>query len=215
MLVIFVLSSIAIGGMFCHACMARSMDAFGSRAYAGLGFIPFINLVLIFRGTKNSVSYEKPARMRGFLFVALGVFILGVTLAVRVGLEQSLSTKVAELKNPETNNVKAVESLIQKYGLQSMLRAMATGMDLPYKVDQITDITSLDVNGVELIRTYVINAEGVVIDDAFIADSRKRICAYATITPVLKSGGAIREVYLETSGKRIADYLVTIDDCVF
>ena len=91
LIVVSIAASIIGGFFFCKIAIARSLDAYGHGRMAALGLIPFANLWLLSRPSKNAVSANRAPTiplLTGGLGVLSGFAMLIAAVAVTTYIEQ-------------------------------------------------------------------------------------------------------------------------------
>ena len=214
-----VVASILFGFFICKIALARSRDGFGTGGYAVLAFIPFANLVLLFKPSQDPASANaRPVMgwMAGVVGVLIGIVVLGVAVSLSRYVEKATERQMAELaeSNPEFATT-SIEVMLQADGLASVLKIMAAEAPTPVVVDEITMLTRVEAIGDELRRTYVVSFDMPPFHESFRDEIERGICAYSAFEPLLEAGATINEVYVLGDGSALGDYRVTRESCGF
>ena len=210
-------ASFAAGYTLCLISLARSRDAYGTGRMAVLGFIPLAALWLLLTPSKNAISANRVPTiplLSGGLGVLTGIVSLAVGAGVAIYLDERFRM-LAQQAGPGTaaQQQVLVRSTIRSEGLEETLSRMAAGPQAPIAVDDVTTLARIEAVGTLLRRTYVIDTEGMRMTDEFRTRSRAAICAWPPFEPILRAGGSIREIYVESGGRKIGSVFVTSDEC--
>jgi hypothetical protein len=191
--------------------LARSRDAFGSGRYAFLGLLPLINLVLIARPSKKTMS---PERIPTIPLATGGIGVISGIVLVFLG--GSLSAVIEDQLNEMASNTPADESIassIQFRGLEGTLKAMVTQMQLPIKVDGVTTLDAVEVKGMRLVRNYIVTRKDFVVSDNFLSRLEDALCASEPLVSLMAEGAIIEEVYLRADGSLAGRHIITQKSC--
>ena len=211
-------AQIAAGYMFCLIALARSRDAFGHGRLAILGFIPIANFWLLLTPSKSEISSMRVATaplLSGGYGVLTAIVAIAAATGVNHVVEEQTRMLVQQTENEPSAQAAWVRTLIGQQGLEETLLIMAAEASLPFAIDEVTTLTTIEASGTQLRRTYVVGFEGMTMTEEFRTRSRNGICAWPSFEPILLASGSIREVYVERSGREIGSVLVTREECEF
>jgi hypothetical protein len=97
--------------------------------------------------------------------------------------------------------------------LESTLKIMAGGVQLPIVVDEATTPSRIEAIGTVLRRTFVVDLEGAEMTNEFRTGIVQSVCAYQPFKPLLLGGATIEEVYIRTDGSEIGRQAMTRETC--
>lgn len=206
LLVLVRLAGASLLGYFVGSiAIERSRDAYGHGHQAFLAFIPLGNFVLILTPSKKSAPVtSKPAMLDGGRGVALGV--LSVLASV------SMFAYVRSQSNRPAMQSAVIEQMIKHNGLNYALQKLLIGVRTPTEFDDGMILSHIAVEGSELRRTFVVEAErfGFGVDQERVI---RVICSHEPFTPLLQAGASIKDEYLTQYGVQIGAVTVTEKDC--
>lgn len=206
-----------VGGFFYgKVAMARSLDAYGGRGMAVLGFIPLLNLLLLFKPSQHANLGIPASTIRvltGNWGVLIGTLALFAGSAIP-GSVSSLNERIALRARSNPSAVKAAISLmIRSKGLAGALHTLSTEVRTPVKIDSVTTLSRIEVSGTEFRRIYIVSVPNPEISSSFRTEVVDKICSYAPYSPLLAAGATVHEVYTKADGSTLLSVLVTKDTC--
>ncbi|MFV0475797.1 MAG: hypothetical protein ACK5MQ_16565 [Pikeienuella sp.] len=206
------LSMLIAGFCLCWLAMARARDGFGNAGMALFGFIPLLNLWLLFKpseGEEGARRVAAPAMITG----AAGVVIGLVLFIAGSGLNVYMEKKVGEIGRNADQITSGVTLLLRAKGLEETLRAMAAEADLPVSVDSATMLIRVEAEGEALKRTYVVSLPDFGVSDEFRENVKTHLCGTAPFKPLFAAGAAIHEIYVRPDGGGIGEVKAVAGDC--
>ena len=185
-----------------------------------LAFIPIANFWLLLARPKDEMSVYRVPTIRllsGGLGVLSGLILLAATVGVNVYFDRQFRLMEQQAQEEPASQHDAIEAMIRSSGLEETLRAIAavSGTNTPIPVDEVTTLARIEAAGMQLRRTYVVEAGGMTLTEEHRARSQGAICAWPPFEPILRAGGSIREVFVQRSGDEIGTVIVTRDECGF
>jgi hypothetical protein len=207
----------ALGYFYGVLALGRSRDAFGHGRYAFLAFIPFANLYLLSKPSKNELSGNRIPTiplLSGGLGVLSGfvMLIAGVAFTVWFETNSDAMFEAAGSSDPDLQSAGA-DILIRSEGLEGALQIMASGVQLPIVVDESTTLSRIEAVGTVLRRTFVVDLEGAEMTNEFRTGILQMVCAYEPFKPLLVGGATTEEVYVRTDGAEIGKQAMTRETC--
>ncbi|MGD1879498.1 MAG: hypothetical protein ACFB13_18610 [Kiloniellaceae bacterium] len=208
-----VMSSVVVGYFYGIVAMARSRDAFGTRRYAALAFIPLANLWLLLKPSKNESAADPtiPILTGGFGVATGFVFYLGA-----VGLSSYLATEVDRIAESATHNTHAqqvsIDYLLRANGLEATLEQLAVGVP-PQKIDQSTSLKHVESHGATLQYVYEVSDDIAVLPNSLSKDLTHKNCSNQAIRPLIEAGATLEHIYLRRSGDVVGTVVVTPEKC--
>ncbi|WP_085850862.1 hypothetical protein [Pacificibacter marinus] len=202
---------VAFGAALYYFSAARSNDIDGTTSNAWMAFIPLVNLWLMFkRGESYKVS--RPTLSRFVLDPVLlicGIFALSLSSALQI-----ISEDIAE-KNASSQRPEFTTALKEKMTLQESLahEAALSSRELPLRIDNITVFKSIEADGHTVTMTYDIDRENIELRPDFKQMLASEYCAPDMLETDLQRGAILKLIYTAPSGRTIAQYQITQDDC--
>lgn len=202
--------TIAAGYFVGLIAMARSRDAYGTNGSAVLAFIPVANFWLLFTRSQSPVddAYDR-GLLGGATGVIVGLFLLLLGAASSVGVEQALLNRAER----PGSAVQGMELMLRANGLEETLRLLAEDAGAPIQTDEITTLASVEGQGNELIRTYVVSRDIGALSFDYRVNTRATICGHPPFAVLLDAGATFHEQYLTSEGRIIGSIVITAFDC--
>ena len=209
---------VAGGYFFCDIAMARSRDAYGHARMGFLAFIPIANFWLLFTPSKDKTSVSRAATiplLTGGPGVLTGLVALAATAGLNVYLEAQVRMMEQAADLDPGSPQASIEQLISVEGLEETLRIMAAEAqaEIPVSLDEVTVLSRIEADGVGLRRTYFVDLVGMELTDEFRLTIQESVCAWPPFRPILRAGGFIQEIYVETNGRHVGAAMVTANEC--
>ena len=196
--------SVATGFVTGITAIARSRDAFGSGEYAPLAFIPFANLVLLFRRGRSRASVLSLA-----ISLPVGAAMLVGAVIQGVALFQQMEHQKSR---PELQLAEAT-ILIESNRLESSLRHFAAGVRIPLFVNGYNNLVRVEAEGAQLRRTYTDNRNTFTLTADVRSAIKKEICKDPRFFVLLLAGASISEAYVKLDGTAIGSETVSRQTC--
>ena len=208
-----------VGGYFlCDFAMARSRDAYGHPRMGFLAFIPLANFWLLLTSSKNKNSANRAPTIP-LLSGGLGVLTGFVVMAATAGLNVYLGAHARPMEpaadlDPSSQQA-GIEQLIRTEGLEETLRIMAAEAEAqtPVSIDDVTVLSQVEAHGSMLRRTYSVDLAGAEITEEFQSMVRETVCDWPPFRALFQAGGAVQEIYVETTGRDIGVLTITQAGC--
>ncbi|MBL4645431.1 MAG: hypothetical protein JKY99_03105 [Rhizobiales bacterium] len=197
------------GAILAHYAKARSRDIFGHSWGAILAFIPLIGLYLLLKESR----IQGPRLRKRLTYVLRGGVGVFVGFAVALGgaaIRAYTEQQVIEMQTEGRGTATKSDSKLEKY-----ITAIADSIELPRRIDDITTLVKMRVDGVTLIYSYeiLVGPEGIVLD------RRMRIvkdtCKYDFFVQIIKAGGEIKHEYVNPEGASVGEITVASSICGF
>jgi len=195
----------ATAGGFCVAeiAMARSRHAIGHGRMAYLAFIPIAALWLLFEKPRQPHSIHRApsiAVVSGSLGIVMGVLLYIFGFAV-MGFTQIEVEQMSErAQNDPPAQLAGVTMLLGMNGLEETLQLMAAEALTPLVIDEVTTLESVEAEGRQLHRTYIITSKITSLAQDFPSRIVDSICSFAPFQPLLLAGASIHENYVRLDG---------------
>ena len=183
---------------------------YGHGRYAIFAYIPFANFVLLLKQSKNALSINRVPTIP-LLSGGVGVIVGFVVASAGIWLSASIqmqTNRVIENINPEASMAR----MIRYQGIEKALKFIASQVQLPIVIDEVTTLTTFVADGNHMRRTYV-TLDDVTFSDQFRAAIEQGICTYEPFILLLRNGAAIEEIYVKVDGSEIGRHIVTRDNC--
>jgi len=202
-MVMLSLSTFAIfGAGIYYASAARSRHIYGTTRRAWMGFVPFANLVLLFKPGRfrdiGGIEQPRSPMARFFLdpILVLGAIIVFTALAkVDRAVEQA-----------PMHGAKTVEGSFAR-------EAKLVGAHLPMRIDEITIFSEIEAIGSTLRITYDVEQELA----GFLPEFRQTVidleCSEDMFRDEIARGGTVFVDYRAPGGAIIETYIITKEDC--
>ena len=197
-----------------YASAARSNDICGRARMAWMGFVPLVNLVLVFRrgGAMNAETGDRPGLPR---YVYDPLLVIGA-LAV-FSLSQRLVDDAMDTPPWQPGDSPALEKLfVSTRTLEQSfaIEAEASSQTLPLRIDEITVLTAMRAEGDTLYMTFEIEDDTITgLNPEFEPLIAEWQCTPDTFATDLARGGRIMSIYKGADGQVIAEYEITQEDC--
>ena len=208
-----------VGGyFFCGFAMARSRDAYGHPRMGFLAFIPIANFWLLLTSSKNKMSANRAPTiplLSGGLGVLTGLVVMAATAGLNVYLEAQARTMEPAADVDPSSQLTSIEQLIRTEGLEGALRVMAAKAeaDTPISIDDVTVLSRVEAHGIMLRRTYSVDLVETEITEEFRSMVRETVCDWPPFQALFRAGGAVQEIYVETTGRDIGGLTITQAEC--
>lgn len=201
-------------GMY-YASAARSRHICGETSNAWMGFIPFVNLWLIFKGGRSEVSTPSGAPRSAIArYVQDPALVIGALMVF--GLSQALSKAMEETTLYSTSDSAAlVELITQSRSIEETFaeEARYSAAQLPVRIDEITIISDVVAQGRTLRITYDVDLEDITFRPEFADQVAAHQCAPDVFGPAIALGGVVEIVYRRSDTSIIETYTITQRDC--
>jgi hypothetical protein len=210
-----VISSITIGYFYGIIAMARSRDAYGHARNAALAFIPFANILLLSKPTKNELlATPTIAALTG----GVGVLIGSVMLAAGIGMSQYLTImmqrQVEDAQRDPAAQAVGIAYLLKSQGLEGTLKQLA--LEVPTRrVDETTTLKRAEGDGRTLRYIYEVSVDVAVLPTSMRKVLVQKDCTYKALRPIFEAGATFEYVYSRRDGSKIGTVTVTREICGF
>lgn len=213
-LVIFAMGSFVLFGMaIYYGSAARMRDISGKTEGAWMGFVPFVNLWLIFKGKNPELRAMTPRHATArYILDPLLIFGALVVLSLTQFADREMKTKMSDAVEPSP---KLRELFVTSQTLEESLAndARLAAASLPFRIDDITRLTAASAQGTVLTLTYEVDREFTSFIPTFKSMLAEAQCAPDVYGPDIRRGGTIRMIYRTRSGRIIDSYDITAADC--
>ena len=209
---------VVAGYFFCDIAMARSRDAYGHARMGFLAFIPIANFWLLFTSSRNKMSANRAPTiplLSGGLGVLTGFVALAATGGVNayLGAQARLMEQAADV-NPISQQA-SIEQLIRMEGLEETLRVVAAEAEAetPISIDDVTVLSRVEARGITLRRTFSVDLTGMEFTEEFRSMVRDTVCDWPPFQALFQAGGAVQEIYVESTGREVGELTITQAEC--
>jgi hypothetical protein len=211
---------IALGGYVTGwLAVRRSISAYGNAGRAYFGFVPILNLFLLFKAPLNNADI-RPAAVR-YCEYAASIFLCFMLLGGAGRMDDIYESILAksygseELDPALQQKIDAMltQSILASDDVNSIVARIAEETELPVEIDEVTTLTTISADGPILRRTYVIAQDEFEMSVAFRASIREAVCAYDVFNSLISRGVSIEEHYQRPNGAAIGMHRVSGDDC--
>ncbi len=206
-----IVASLAGGYVFATLAQARSLDAYGDAGKAFLAFIPFANLWLLFTPSKH-LQPDGPIQPDNGAWAGLvgapGAVLGIVLMLLNAAAIRSVSSSVEALaaSDPRVANGLTRHMAQSDAGLEELLRLSAQQVTVPARVDEITTLNRVDVQGTTISYHYAIASDIAELPANFSDGIFQSNCKNEAIIPILTGGGTLEYVYTNSTGVEVARY---------
>lgn len=203
--IVGVLAGFAIG----HIALGRSLDTYGKSWKAIYSVIPIANLILIF----SPPLIPRKKTYITFLNIAFGFVIIIGLIATRATIEN----KMQEASERTDAGLIETEGMLKAMGVEKTINQIAenSNYELPLIIDETTSLTEIKAQGNVLVRMFQIEQDLELDIPYMIKIIDSNICNNATLSLIIRNGGAIHEVYFKTLDSVYFEHTVTAENCKF
>ncbi|MBY6082077.1 hypothetical protein [Ruegeria arenilitoris] len=209
---------IKFAGGVCFVLIAkgRAIDAYGSAWYAFLGFVPLINLFLIFKPSLNRLPKEQTGlgALAGVPAVVLGLFLLGGIGAVERAVARSVAQQFDTPRTEEALRVGYLRSLDTEVLLDLLVSQFDGTLPKLYS-DGTT--TLMKVEGKEGTFTYHYQLDtsynGPLWDEAIAHTTEGNCDPSGAVRPIIDLGVKIQHTYENRNDQPLGSFIVSLKDC--
>jgi hypothetical protein len=200
-------TALAFGAFIAQISRARSRDAYGHDGRAWMAFVPFANLVLLF---KASLSPDPARGSAGSAWggVALVLLSRGVTALV----ENSGDSITAQVQNdPEV--IAIVQSLtMRSKGIEAALDNQIAAEGAPYQIEPGLLLSAVTRTGTRLNYDFVMDQPGATsLDPAYHRQVHDSMCA--SLMPYLLEGATAVIRFARSDGFEIGVLDLSVTEC--
>ena len=204
---------LGFGYLYGAIAVARSVDGYGDKSKWFYGFIPLVNLALLFKPSTERSDKGPVLRWGSALVMVFAGFVL---FGFGKGLENNLETLLASRFSEAANNTdvanKIAEATLAAQGLADALRQAANEVKTPTRLDEITTLTDIKATDDSLEYVYTVDTELNSLPDAFLKKVMVNYCAGA-LQPFLNIGATIKATYQTATGAQLGDVWVNRERC--
>lgn len=201
---------LVFGAVTYYTSAARSNDMIGTTSKAWMGFIPIVNLWLIFSRGEERADEDKPSAARRFVVNPLLVTGALVVFALGQGFGKVLEETPAPTGNSDLAALMAsAQTLEESFANEARL----SSSELPKRLDSITVMRSITAEGRELHVNMDVEQEISGFQPGFKASIAAEQCSPAMFGHDLRRGGAIVYNYYGPTGGMIDRFYITQADC--
>lgn len=202
------------GAALYYGSAARSNHIKGTTDMAWMGFVPFANLWLLFKGTLRPATdaQKRPALSR---FVLDPVLVIGALLVL--SLSQVISKALEETAPYDVAESQALQSLIanaQTLEQSFAAEAQASGAQLPIRIDEITTFRSISAEGKTLRMEFDLERDIDGFNSDFEALLASQQCDPSMFATDIARGGRVILAYYGPGGGLIEEFDITQVDCL-
>ena len=215
-LIIVAMGSFVLFGIGLYfSSAARSRHISGDTSRAALGFIPFANLWLMFKGggTHGAGVERKPrSTLSRFVFDPLLIVAALCTLILSQGIDKALeNTPYYDASDSQilTNLIAESQTLKESFATEARL----SGAQLPIRIDESTVLSEIEARGETLTLTYDVDSEIVGFRPDFKTMLAQLQCAPEMFGADIARGGIVEMIYRDTNGRVIEAFKITQNDC--
>jgi len=200
-------------GIF-YSSAARSRDVDGTSSNAWMGFIPFANLWLLFKGGSPEAPDVKSPRSKASRYILDPLLIcsalLGFVFVQALGQQLENMPLDSSIDNSALNEIltegKSVEDIFA-------MEAVLSSSELPLRVDEITVLKSITAEGNTLSLVYEADTEVSSFIPGFKGILAAEQCGQEMFGSEIMRGGKVRMLYQRPNGAAIAEYVIAKSDC--
>ena len=199
-----------LAGMFVYwASAARSNDMIGETSKAWMGFVPLVNLVLLFTPGESGVGRSRVAR---WVLDPLIVVLALAVFAVSRGAEESIlnSVEQASIANPGWVQY-VTESMTVEDSFAFEERTMRS--NLPIRLNAVTLLTRVEAEGAILRMEFEVEGEDSFLPDDLAELVAQEQCRSDMFGRELRQGGEIEYRYSRSDGRFMDRFTITGADC--
>lgn len=196
---------VPIGGLAGIFAAARSMDAYGTRDKWVSGFIPIVNLFLLFAKPKDSPKLGIIRLLGNTGMVVLGIALMGAGKGFERMVEQTIQQTTANAQNDQELQAKAMEYEVQNKGVENLLKETALAIPVPVKVDKITTLKAVQAEGSTLRYIYEISSADAQFGKAWNDVMMSRWCVSENFKPMFDIGASVAGRYVDMAGNTLAE----------
>ncbi|WP_417469810.1 hypothetical protein [Maricaulis sp.] len=201
-----------LGGWLGLVGVARSYDAFGSKRWAFLAFVPLVNFILIFvpsRVRSNTVDRHRVS----YELVAIGLVFVVVANWAATATNRRIDTSLDSIGSSSSAQATVLAWQIRRYGLPDALTLLASYHDEVRRIDAVTELSSISAEGTVLIRHYTVSSDSIVLPFSFTETVRNTVCQSEQFLPIYAAGGTVREQYQRRSGENLVVIDISTELC--
>lgn len=202
------------GFLYTMLAKARSNDAVGDASMTALAFIPLANLYLLFKPSKFKETEKSSSITTGASAVIIGIVALFLGRGAAVAIEQIAQQEVANVINSQNAVVvgtKYFEFYTRRDGLTAGLEHLAS-LEETGTVDEITNLSSVDVVGQSMIYNFQITDLGVnSLNSSWTQQLQENLCE--VYKHVVAAGGSVQYLYQSSVYGVLADINVSQESC--
>jgi hypothetical protein len=207
----------AIAAAYGVAAVARSKSIDGGAGAAVFAVVPLLNLYLVFKAPQDAGTPRHPAArwLINIVSIVAIFLIFGLSKGLEHVYDEAAKRHESQYANDPALQAKAMQLITSGSDLAETLRVMAaSGAEgLPIRLDEITQLTAIRVEGTTLIRTYSVADDRAQMTDRFRAVILRSLCGDASARQLLEAGATYEETYVRTNGEVIGIRHVRAADC--
>jgi hypothetical protein len=217
LLVLALLSVCVIfGAALYYGSAARSNDINGTRSAAWMGFVPIVNLYLMFAASGTHSENHSVHRTTAERFLIDPLLVVGGVLVLGFGNSIEKLVELAPAPVYQEGEAQALASLFathQTLGERFAAEAAASSQQLPLRIDEITVFQSIHADGSSLRMFYDVEQQIESFVAGFKQGIASDICRKEMFANEFRLGGKIIYTYRGPDGKIIDELEFTQDDC--
>lgn len=213
----FVVALTVVGCIFLGAWLAvvgsaRSRDAFHSKRWAFLAFLPLINFVLLFLPSRDRSDTDRRSQL-SYQKIAIGVVLIFLTTWSSILLGNKIERNFRYIESSPEAGAEVIAWQIRRLGLPAAIEILADRHRSPRRIDEITELSTVESEGRYLIRNFSILREGVALPATFERTVRDAVCQSTQFQPIYAAGGIVRDQYRSSTGEMLSVIEMSAEEC--
>lgn len=216
-LLIYFASLTICGSIHGWMSVARAVDIYEQKWKGLYGFVPILNLILLFGSSGHSLQPENPGwtdKLRGALGVFVGIISIVVSRALEPTLFDAMDERAQDVQMRPDFSEKWTAAAIRNFGVGETLLLMADATQTPIDFgDGVTILQDVTAQNETLIRTFLIRDPDFFLDPYLETLVKDDLCSIPSFLVIFENGGTIQEVYTGPEGADFGAMTVTYSDC--
>ncbi len=196
---------IPIGGLAGLFAAARSLDGYGTKEKWAYGFIPILNLFLLFAKPEPPVRLGFARVLSNTAIVILGFLLMGAGKTIERTLTDTVSRSAQNAEADQVLQAKTMQYEIENKGIETVLKEAALQVPVPKKVDSITILKSVEVEGKTFRYIYLISSTKPKFGKHWKDTVMSRWCKSDAFKPMFDIGAVVAGRYQDTSGNVLTE----------
>jgi hypothetical protein len=207
-------SPMVFGAAIYFGSAARSIHITGNAKHAWMGFVPFLNLWLMFATPDAGSVTDQAERSRFGRMIADPLLVISA-IAV-LGVNKTLEAKLDQIDDFVFGDMTAIQTLfaevlsVEELFVEMVVTARA---DLPRKVDTYITFQSIESEGDTLRLGYRIDETEATVSAASKDVIASALCAPDSFGSLIARGGKVIQTFRTMDGRVMAEFVITNFDC--
>jgi len=201
---------VLFGYLFGFVATGRSKDAYGTTGKWWYGFLPLINLVLLF---KPSISPASSGKWKATILVILAFIMMGLAQGLSVGILKTVerNSEAAANQNPIVAE-KLAQAALNNGNLEDVLIIAARGVSVPIRIDEVTTLSNVSARGKEIRFRYTLANNVSSIPDSFATNLQRTFCT-GPMKEFIAQGATVTADYQMENGTPVRVISVNSREC--